>query len=136
MKRLGWLCNRRGHSNNKARECSHSEYLLVFFYWFVDDHSGDRAPVLLLLRSINTLSGRLDRETVYKLLDREILDLAKMIGIIFLIDADHAARTCCIRSAQAVIELNDVGALGKRKMRDREMRIQRKHRHHAVTATQ
>jgi|SRR5215472_13431409 len=106
----------------------------MLFDWFIDNHSGNWSPVLLLLRSIKTVRGSVDGETVYKLLDRKILDFPKVISIIFLIDADHAARTCCVHSAQARVVLNDIGTLGKRKMGDRAMRIERKNRHCSVTA--
>ena len=82
------------------------------------------------------MSRRIDGKAVYQALNREILQLSEMIGIVLLEHADHAARTRRVDAAQTRIELGHIGALGKRQVGDSTMRVQGEYGQRPVTAAQ
>src|SRR5215510_1384128 len=55
-----------------------------------DHHSGDRTAVFLLLGCIDTVCLDIDGETVHVRFDRDILQLAEVVGIILLKHGDGA----------------------------------------------
>ncbi len=60
-------------------------------------------------------------KAVHHRLDWEVFELPEVIWIVLLIHANDSAGTSGINAAQAWIEFDDIGALGKRQVRNGSM---------------
>src|SRR5262249_5830646 len=89
-----------------------------------DHHPGYRLALFLRLRRIHTMGLDIDGETMHSRFDREILQLAEVVGIIFLKHGDGAACAGDIDAPKPWIELYHVRTLRHRQMGDRLMRIE------------
>src|SRR5947209_1261364 len=69
-------------------------------------------PILLLLRRIHAMCGRIDRQAVNALFDGKVFDFPKVLGILFLHDCDCAAGTCRVGSPVPGIELHNIRSPG------------------------
>ena len=87
----------------------------------VNHHPRNRPAILLLLRRVNAMSRRIDRKAVHHRLDREVFELPEVVRVVLLIHANHPAGTSRIDAAEARIEFDDIGALGKRQVRNGSM---------------
>ncbi len=98
----------------------------------VHDLASDGFAVMLLLRCVDPVRLRVDRETVHLLLDRKIFELSDAIGIIDLECGYRAARARNVDPPESRVELDDVRPTSQRQKRHGLMRVQVEHRHQLV----
>jgi hypothetical protein len=91
--------------------------------------------IFLLLRSVNAVTGCIHSKAVHHLLDRKILELAKVLWIVFLIHGDGSAGASSIYTPQSRIKLDHICTWGQRKVSNCMMRIECKHGYSPALAT-
>src|SRR5215469_231426 len=93
-----WYVRAGAHLSSPLRRCTR----------VVDDHSGDRFTVFFLFRRVDAVSRGVHGDAVHQLLDGKILDLPKVVFVVFLDHRDEAAGAGGIRASVSRIEFDHV----------------------------
>src|SRR5260370_27214263 len=77
-------------------------------------HPGGGAATFLLLRRVDAMRPEVDGQAMNLPLDREVLELAEVLGVVLLEDGNRAAPARHVDPSEPRIELDDVRALRER----------------------
>src|SRR5215831_17463528 len=84
---------------------------LLSSHRLIDNHSGYRLSVLLLLWRIDAMSLRIHREAVHGVLNLEILDLAVVLRIVLMKHGNSSAVASYVDALQSGIKLDHIRAV-------------------------
>src|SRR5579872_1660954 len=98
-------------------------------HYLVHRHACGRTTIHFLLGRVDAVGIFIHRQTVHFFLNREILQLAEMVGVVLLEYRDRTAVASHINALESGIELYDVWAFRQGQKGYRLVRFQIKHRH-------